>query len=149
MRNIVINHLDKYAKFGICSNNDLWNSFPYLHTKSKYHIGSLNRFNDFLDKLNISYSSYEKMMSDLKRLTSFSFKNNFFNKKEFLDFFDNKFDIEDLLNPIKNKFKLINYLDINNDILDRNLEIWTDSECLLINTELIESNNILEELFNT
>ena len=143
--------LNKYAKFGICSKNDLWYSFNYLTNICK-NTSDLHSFNLRLKSLNITDNSYDEMMKVInslnKELNKVFIKTD---KKNIFNFFKSnknsyKFNIEDLLSPIKNNFKLIEYYNLKNetDLIDK--EVWTDSECLLIN--ILEDKNIIEKLFN-
>ncbi len=131
--------LDKQTKFGICKKSDLWNSFTYLLSKVKTsNIFDMDDFNSKFSSLNISDKSYEEMIKDLSKIDNDTLVDKF-------KLIDSKiFDLNDLLDPIKNEFELKEYSNLKS-ITNQNREIWTDSDCILIH---IKRENDFEEIIN-
>lgn len=156
------------ANIGVCPENDIWDSFV------ESGISSLDSFTYDLSKLGISDYDFESMKSDFKKLedklitgdikmntpsklislvlktlgghtynwdfgsdTSNIISNymKLENKKSLFEYIDELFD------PDNNGFKTSNYRDLG---IGGDLEVWTDSNCILISANIIDS--ILKEL---
>jgi len=145
------------SKWGVCSQNDMWISLPYA--KERYKITAYN-FIDFLGDLNeiiyknnnIPDNDYDFFKEHIMELEMRIKQNkNIINKnmtiiyKEslyilFTEYFDKNLSMfdyfEDVFDPIKNKFELLNYDEVVN--MEVNIpsvhgkEIWTDSKCILV-----------------
>lgn len=144
------------AKIGICSDDDVWVSFPELE---RYDFEILNEFNGFIEKVMYDYKvgkelKAEKFFKDLKNTTleDILYFINFEadEERENLDYYRNiiikmkkdfKADttmyevITKLFDPKKNMFRLQKISDYN---VRGDYEVWTDSKCVLIDISLTE-----------
>jgi len=157
--------LEPNSKWGVCESEDFWGGF------SKSGIGSIRYLNqllyilkhdllrdsdrqdtkedffNFLEKLEKKITPFDdKMIERIKDLTLYKndfdifllfFKQGFDKGQSLIDIFDN------ILDPQRNEFELYDYKDlVNEKILHiRKHEVWTDSKCLLLSTELYEIIN--------
>jgi hypothetical protein len=151
----VVIPLDKNAKFGICPEIDIWSSFSFAGH-------SLNDFNSFIysctqltDTDNIPGKIHD--MRDVRMIlkifydkrkdilniplytriwNSYSYDiTNLFKKLLSLDYTSYK-DFEkhifDMMDPKVNDFMLIDFYTNYNKLSQTAIEVWTDSDCVLI-----------------
>ena len=129
------------TKIGICSDEDLWDSFPYL--KQTYGIESISEIKWFLNEVNISEMNIDKIktitIGDLYKIYS---SKSFFDtigalySKNLLKYISNPTNsyitikewLEDALDPIKNKFKTGTAA----WKLPSQSEVWFDGSCVAI-----------------
>lgn len=151
--------LNENVKFGVCSEYDIWNSFDFAlekldsifaedmaiptATPDFKHLAGLNNFikTKFDLPKNASYVDMKRKLvfndNTFKLLDRPSTWNNSkfdYDREEILKL-QNKWGsflnyLEYLLSPKWNNFELISYN--SKVILPSNREVWTDSECLLI-----------------
>lgn len=164
------------AKFGVCSKHDIWYSFNSFQHNILPFLSNLNDLNTFYfdsDLTDESYDSFKKRIDEIgeKIKSEKSFKDdieqekiitrklmNTGNQHLFVDFFkeikeyyDNGKTIhdyfDDVLDPIENDFKLLDYKEVVNigEKLDSRLElgreIWTDSKCILVSVKYLNVNH--------
>lgn len=124
------------SKIGICPDDDIWSSFNYQIRKyfNRSDVSNLIEFNEVLDYYGFSDDSWSELKKQLQN-EEISIKNGkSMNAMKLL---------EEVLNPDKNGFKVettSNFSLRPND----NLEVWLDSECILVHSY---KGEILEELF--
>lgn len=161
----VVIPLEKDAKFGMCMDRDVWTTFININKKYKLQIdtffnslrgvhkvlchddetmfpqkygtyGDFIKFTDSIDKKRDVISTNDKldMLDELLAKTSRDTRIMKFiidwiiSKKSLLDFIYQETD------PTINYFKLFSYYG-NMEYLPYDREVWTDSECLLINKQ--------------
>lgn len=157
--------LEENANIGVCPNSDIWHSFKFAlekldklfkediaiptSTPDFKHLAGLNNF--LKTKFNLSkeadYSEMknkvilnEKSFKQLDRESTWNNSRFYYNRDELLKI-QNKWGtflnyIEYLLSPKWNGFKLIKYN--SQVVLPTNKEVWTDTECLLIEHSIHE-----------
>lgn len=147
------------AKFGVCPMDDIWFSF---HTHG--NINSMDSFCYSLTDSGISDKDYDLMVKSMDELQkkmvegmTVGTKKKFFDKlgkiynpdnllPEYKDVYlkdkTTLYDyIDDLLDPVKNGFRILSHNDITkND----DCEVWTDSNCLLFSPKAL--HEILKEI---
>lgn len=138
------------AKIGICSADDIWDSFPKI--KDVLKVFNLNEFNRLLAEMgfpddNLNYYkkvTIGKWMNKFKEagfMNLYGKLNNLIISKKFSKD-DNIYEVfGKLMNPKDNGFSLQS---IKNYSVpkSKDREVWTDSTCILIDTEMIETNKI-------
>jgi hypothetical protein len=127
------------TKLGICSANDIWDSFRvFLEPMIKCDLDfDLSMFNSIVDTImyKYGYEDINTFISDFKnknkkempRTDAFNTLYNLLydNKDNLYNFLNNGFD------PYKNGLKLININDYSSVPHDR--EVWFDGECIFVN----------------
>ena len=152
------------AKIGECSSDDLWYSFSKIDVSMDDFSRTLNlllNYPNYTDEKLIDINKtrlkvYDKSYSMFKKASK-NFDNWIKNETElstkeikeihfmsWLNDWDGKTPIlkyiDDILDPKKNDFKISTI----KNIMNINVEVWTDSECLMINE--VEVENFLEKV---
>ena len=148
------------VKIGVCSNDDIWNSFPILN---KYRIESLDEFNRFFITFLSKFSDLkERQVIDifntgntlqLKQLFSkveHNIKDYDVNKlhtKTLIKYIastiknDNRSIVDilnnDLLNPTVNGFKLLNNISKLPLINNESYELWFSGQCIMVSCSIM------------
>jgi hypothetical protein len=145
------------SNIGVCSKEDFWESFPVLKTEYRRAgipidpvLGSLTRLLGGLVDL-VGKRPDVKTLPSLKK--AFDAVDTFITNKEYdqksnlntgilfdvmkmLDYKGHLYtSVEDLLNPVKNKFQMEK---IGSFKAGKNNEVWTDGKCLLIDVDYIK-----------
>jgi hypothetical protein len=153
------------SKIGVCSDEDFWDSFPVLTTAftragidAPPLLDTLTRFLGQLIGL-IGSQLYIKTLPTLKK--AFTAFDTFIADKEYtkrpslntkalftilemLDYKGNLFtSVENLLDPVKNKFKLENIRDFT---VEKHHEVWTSGKSIMINIDKVD--DIISQLEN-
>ena len=152
---------------GVCSNDDIWGSFPMLR---EYDIRSLNSFvSDFIrlltlftnmdriDTVNIfdhgSTQKVKSLLNDIEyAIKKYDGNDEWINSNLEADQFNryivttlkNNPDLslislldKSLLNPVANKFKLLNNITELSTIGQDSREIWFSGQCLMVSSEIV------------
>ena len=143
------------VKIGVCSSDDIWDSFPTLdnlHSSVENLNYILSSISEITIGKEIGDSNIQSFKKDLKEFDDkydykdilHGIKNNFFEDiiKDTLKLLykgDMYKLIESLLDPVKNKFKLVK----SGDKLPSNREVWMDGKVLFLDFNKID---ILETL---
>ncbi len=142
-------------RLGICHNEDIWTSFPYL--KQETGIDYASAFNEELREiLGLPYSgpkitklpTIQKGLLDLeKRIKDLKTQGAEFTNQNHLYSYLYAFItpespagtayklIAGLLHPKKNRFGMITTIDSLTDYEGNNSEVWTDSTVLMVNAD--------------
>ncbi len=146
------------ANFGVCSNNDFWFSFPVLKSL-KTKVDNMDEFNVFMKNVLMFFTKHEQI-SDLftaygpryrdaesfLKVLEIANENVKSDKYEKFLTDDLKHDLasvisgkqslreffESIIDPAKNGFNTSKYADLKQF---SKREVWTDSDCLLINID--------------
>jgi hypothetical protein len=151
------------SKIGVCTEEDFWESFPVLKTEYTRAGIPLDPVLGSLTQLLKGLVDLTGKRSDIKTLPTlkktFDLVDTFITDKEYehkanlntdvlfdvmkmLDYKGHLYtSVENLLDPVKNKFKLENIRDF---IVERNREVWTNGKSILINIHNV--NDILAKL---
>lgn len=148
------------AKFGVCSTDDIWDDWNDKLRKMEIRIGNTSLLS-VLDKLFFEWfgysfrdDNYEDLMDDLDNLNSYIVDNNYditsvaYQMNNFFSYLKkNNLSLQDffleLYSNNDNNFSLKSYKELLT-INTEGLEVWTDSECILIREN--EENKLLSLL---
>ena len=137
------------SKIGVCNDDDIFTSFPYLFKSFKNKDGSTNtlfRFSDELKTLESylpksynsdkSWSSLVKMFKEIDSTDEVHQELLGLNKYWFSKITggDSLKKLESFMEPKKNKFSLKKA----GDLIPYDKEVWTDGECVLLSPEAFE-----------
>lgn len=142
----------KGSVWGVCPNYDIWWSFPKIkkeipHITLDILIYNLNLLYGDVNKDEIlDDENYEILVEQLNSIKPKleSYENPYAGLQNTIDFLLKNEGttveiLEKLLDPIENGFKVVKYEDLHKLILNEltDLEIWTESECVLKNYKLV------------
>lgn len=138
------------ADIAICPNEDIWISFSNIQLNS-WNGGDLNMINHWMNRLNLKDNN--SLIGELKKITNKNFSEedllntapkilkrhvkNWLEEDDEYSLWD-WFDVS--LDPKNNGFRIEK---VGTPILDKNVEVWTDSKCLLLNTN---ASKVLNEI---
>ena len=143
------------AKFGVANCDDMWYSFNYLKEKTGMELKWINEFvveaTNHLNLKKINDDTFQQFIVDMKSieesiksdsyLNAFSSIEKFSFYEKFLSIFHTKLTegksftqiLNEYIKPSDNNIKLLTYDKlINLDTNDEPLEVYTDSNCILI-----------------
>jgi len=130
------------SKIAVCSEEDIWISFPNLDMNS-WHKGDINQLNTFFHESGISENGFP---DSLKKITNKDFFRDFNDsyqdsqviRKLFYKFADlpNTVTLYDFLNkemnPAVNDFSIVTA----GSKIKKDVEVWTEGRCLLIKNDI-------------
>lgn len=121
------------AKIGICSSDDIWDSFDRIQMHGFF---SMSEFNNFIRKeLGISNDTdWNVFVKKAKEIDKDTLNKSFGVPMKYKNFYDY---ITKNMSPEANDFELQKISTFNVES-PQNLEVWTDQPCLLIDTRRVK-----------
>jgi len=118
------------ALIGVCSDDDLWNSFSTITCVAEFNASLKKIFlSNGITRADSDWNTFKKSLIKIENGQFLSWMMMFFGSKPFI----NNFDIE--LDPKINGFEM----GINN--LSTFKEVWIQGKCILLRTEVVNQHN--------
>jgi len=137
----------EHVKIGVCSDDDIWTSFgnslkncSYINNFFNFIDNEYNRIGGFVDPIDDQnwnnfvkdLNLYDELRKGEENLYKYIRDNSLIEK-----YIDEKIStlelLDELFDPKKNDFQLLEYDGTN---LPTNREVWTDSKCLLVKSNM-------------
>jgi hypothetical protein len=126
------------VKIARSTSNDFITGFNYENLTDNLGYGTIDRFAKYLSERGVSDKNWEDMVEGINKIDSLTPpKMNIPVEGDRIDYLNR------VLNPEANDFKLLQYnkeiFSIRSMVVRSGMEVWTESECLMILPHLVEN----------